>query len=125
MEKSFATAINCIDGRVQVPVVEFVKKEFGVDYVDMITEPGPDKVLSENAVSEVINSIKERVLISVEKHGSKNIIIAGHHDCAANSTTKDEHLKQIAEAVETIKSWGLKADVHGVWVDENWEAALL
>ncbi|MGB3082317.1 MAG: carbonic anhydrase, partial [Candidatus Omnitrophota bacterium] len=48
MKKSFATAINCIDGRAQKPVTEFAIRKFKVDYVDLITEPGPDKVLSEN-----------------------------------------------------------------------------
>ena len=33
---TFATAINCMDGRVQIPVIEYLKKEFKVDYVDMI-----------------------------------------------------------------------------------------
>jgi hypothetical protein len=43
----FATALNCMDGRVQIPIIEFLKKKFKVDYVDMITEPGIDKILAE------------------------------------------------------------------------------
>jgi hypothetical protein len=35
----FATAINCRDGRTQLPVIEWLKKEYGATYVDMITEP--------------------------------------------------------------------------------------
>lgn len=35
----FATAINCIDGRTQLPVIEWARKKYGVDYVDMITKP--------------------------------------------------------------------------------------
>ena len=27
MNKKFVTAINCIDGRVQIPVIEWLKKE--------------------------------------------------------------------------------------------------
>jgi hypothetical protein len=38
----FAAAINCMDGRAQLPVIEWLKRECGVDYVDTITEPGPD-----------------------------------------------------------------------------------
>ena len=34
----FVTAINCMDGRVQVPVIEWLKKEYKADDVDMITE---------------------------------------------------------------------------------------
>ncbi len=125
MGKRFGTAINCIDGRVQRPVMEFVIEKFGVDHVDMITEPGPDKTLSENKAFDIITSVKKRVSISVEKHGSKNIIIAGHHDCAANPATEEEHRRQISQAVKNIKTWNLGVDVHGVWVDKDWKAVLL
>ena len=125
MENIFATAINCIDGRVQRPVTEFVIRKFGADYVDMITEPGPDKVLSENEALNIIGSIKRRTLISVEKHRSKTVINVGHHECAANPVEKEEHYRQITEAVQNIKEWNLEVDVHGVWVDKNWEAVLL
>jgi len=125
MRKIFATAISCIDGRVQKPVIEFMLKKFKADYVDMITEPGPDKVLSEDKVPHIIESIKRRVMISVEKHGPGIVVIAGHHDCAVNPVGEEEHRRQIGEAVKKVKTWGLDADIHGVWVNEKWEAVLL
>ena len=45
--KTFATAINCMDGRVQEQVTLLIKESTGVDYVDMITVAGPDKVLAQ------------------------------------------------------------------------------
>jgi hypothetical protein len=125
MKESFATAINCIDGRVQAPVTELIMSEFEVDYVDMITEPGPDKILSENKDLDVIESIKKRVLISIEKHKSKIVIIAGHHDCAGNPVQEKEHFQQIRESVTRIREWELEVDVYGVWVDKDWKAVLL
>lgn len=50
----FGTAINCIDGRVQLPVIKWLKENYYLDFVDMITEPGPDKVLSWNLPVKVI-----------------------------------------------------------------------
>jgi hypothetical protein len=35
---SFCTAINCMDGRVQLPTITFLKKHFGIEHVDCITE---------------------------------------------------------------------------------------
>ena len=35
----FATAINCIDGRAQRPVSEWMRINFSVDFVDTITQP--------------------------------------------------------------------------------------
>ena len=57
-EKTFATAINCMDGRVQLPVTAFLKKKYGVDYVDVITEPGPNGILAANKDQSIIYSIK-------------------------------------------------------------------
>jgi len=125
MKEIFVAAINCIDGRVQYTVLELAKAEFKADYVDMITEPGPDKVLSDNSDADAVGSIKRKVLLSVEKHYSRVIVIAGHHDCAANPVEKEEHIRQIAKAVDTVKEWGLEVDVYGAWVDSDWKAVLL
>ena len=38
---SFYTTINCMDGRVQLPVISYLMERFGVQYVDAITGPGP------------------------------------------------------------------------------------
>ena len=121
MGNIFVTVINCIDGRVQKPVTEFAIRKFRVDYVDLITEPGPDKVLSENKALDIIESVKRRTLISIGKHKTKIVIIAGHHDCAANPVEKEEHYRQIEKAVQSIKGWNSEVDVYGVWIDEKWE----
>lgn len=122
-EGSFATAISCIDGRVLHPVAEFLKKKYKVDYVDAITEPGPDGILAANQDKVTIESIKRRVVISVGRHGSKHIAIAGHHDCAGNPVDKDTHLAHIRAAIEAVKSWGFNADVIGLWVDDKWKVS--
>ena len=85
---SFATAINCMDGRTQIPVIDYIRKKYNVDYVDMITEPGPIRVLAENTDKPTVESIKRRVEISTGKHGSVHIVIVGHHDCAWKSCRK-------------------------------------
>ncbi|MDA3833154.1 MAG: hypothetical protein PF495_07120 [Spirochaetales bacterium] len=116
----FATAINCMDGRVQLPVIEYMKNKYVVDYVDMVTEPGPNKILAENGDKTTIESIKRRVKISVERHNSKQITIVGHHDCAGNPADKEAQITHILSAIKTVKSWGLNVQITGLWVDENW-----
>jgi hypothetical protein len=116
----FGTVINCIDGRTQLPVNEWMTKEFGLDFVDTITEPGPDKMLAENDETTV-PSIRKRVAISVEKHGSDIVVVVGHYDCAGNPVHKDEHIRQVHKAIDLIDGWNLPVKVIGVWVDENWK----
>ena len=120
-EGTFATAINCMDGRVQHPVAEFLKKKYKVDYVDAITEPGTDGILAANQDKAAIESIKRKVGISTGRHGSKHIAIVGHYDCAGNPVDKDLHLVHIRSAVKAVKSWGIKAEVIGLWVDDKWK----
>jgi carbonic anhydrase len=116
----FGTAINCMDGRVQLPVTNWMKSKFGLDYVDMITEPGPEKLISQGS-HEHLKSVRTRVEISVNAHGSKVILVAAHHDCAGNPVTKEEHIRQVKDSLKLIKSWGLPVrDVIGVWINDHW-----
>lgn len=119
-EGKFGTVINCMDGRTQLPVNEWMRKEYHLDFVDTITEPGPDKMLAEND-PETVPSIRKRVAISVEKHGSGIVAVVAHHDCAGNPVPKDEHIKQVHKAIDLINSWNLPVKVIGVWVNENWK----
>ena len=74
---SFYTAINCMDGRVQQPVLDYLRERFGVDHVDMITEPGPNRILAEGEPAHLVESIVSRLRISVEQHGSVGVAIVG------------------------------------------------
>jgi hypothetical protein len=117
----FVTLINCMDGRVQIPAIEYLKEKYEADYVDSITEPGPIRYLSENTDKCILGSINDRIRISVEKHGSKLIAIAGHFDCAGNPVGKEVQLRQLEEAAEMIKLWYPDAEIIKLWIDENWE----
>jgi len=81
---TFCTSIHCMDGRIQLPIIEYLEENYNITYVDTITEPGPCKILAENANKNSVNSIIERVKISINKHNSKLIAISGHYNCAGN-----------------------------------------
>jgi carbonic anhydrase len=121
---NFGTAINCMDGRAQLPIIEWMKEQFNLDYVDMITEAGPDKVVSAGS-PEQIASVLNRVKISVEKHGSKHIVITGHDDCAGNPVLKAQHIQDIIASMQVIRGWDLPASIYGVWINENWQIELI
>ena len=54
----FCTAVNCMDGRVQLPVTSYLQERFNVEHVDSITEPG-FRSASVELVSFVVRLIKE------------------------------------------------------------------
>ena len=118
---TFATVINCMDGRTQLPANAYLKNKFNVDYIDTITEPGPDKILAENTDAQIITNIKKRVLISTQKHGSKIIAIVAHTDCAGNPVEKEKHLAHLKKALNTLALWHIDAQLISLWIDENWQ----
>ncbi len=120
----FVTAINCMDGRVQEPVIAWMKRHFEADYVDMITEPGPDKVMTAGP-PEGLDSVKRRVAISVNVHGSRVVAMVVHHDCAGFPVSKEQHLAVLRACIGIIETWDLPVRVLGLWVGEDWEVEVV
>jgi len=124
MKIRFGTALNCIDGRTQIPVIKWFKENSNVDYVDLITEPGVDKVLSQSNWAE-IERLREKVIISINAHNSNIVAVVGHYDCAANPVSNFEHFRDIVASTYTVASWGLPVKIVGLWVDEFWHVQVV
>jgi len=118
---SFCTAINCMDGRVQLPVISHLKQRFLVDYVDMITEAGPVCLLGSDLESEGSFSILRRVEVSVRAHGSKAIAVVAHGDCAGNPVSENEQREQLQRSVALLRERYPSSEVIGLWIDESWK----
>ena len=127
---TFATSISCMDGRIQIVLSDWIKQNYNVDYVDTITAPGIDKRVADQSNLE---PIFEMANISLQKHGSRLIVVSGHYDCAGNPVSDEMHKSQISSSVRVIKSWWAKANpprsdgsavdqiqIVGVWVDDAW-----
>ncbi len=119
----FCTVINCMDGRIQIPVIEYLQKRFDVEYVDSITEPGPNLILSEQKNTALIQSIHERLKISVEKHGSVGIAVVGHHDCAGNPALEEEQKEHARQAAELLRQKYTALEIIALWVDQDWNVS--
>ena len=116
-EGKFATSVSCMDGRIQIPLNAWIKKNYSVDYVDTITEPGDDKTIADDSILE---SIKTKIDISINAHKSELIVLSGHYDCAANLVSNEMHIEMIKKGVEIISALNLGVKVIGVWVDDSW-----
>jgi len=120
MGKTFVTTINCMDGRVQVPINEYMTNKFAADYVDTITEAGPNKILADAENNVLVDSIKARYEVSTLKHDSKVVAVVGHYDCGGNPAQEEEQIEQIKKACSLVSSWNKTVKVIGLWVDESW-----
>ncbi|MEK7080364.1 MAG: carbonic anhydrase [Patescibacteria group bacterium] len=125
-DKKFACAINCMDGRVQDAVKNYMKENYGADYVDMVTEPGPNKILASPELAEgLVENIKKRVEISVHHHGSKVVAIVGHFGCAGNPTEKNVQIEQLKKCKEKVEAFGFPAEIVLLWVEGDWKTVEL
>ncbi len=106
-----------MDGRVHLPVIQWIKENYEVDYVDLITEPGMDGVLADLNLD--IKNIVTKLEISVDKHGSQYIFIGGHYDCLGHPVDNETHKKDVMVAVERIKKLKGSCKIIGLWISEK------
>ena len=118
---SFYTAVNCMDGRAQLPVIEYLTKRFKVDFIDSVTEAGAVLYLAERTGSEQAKSILARTDISIKKHQSKGIAVIAHHDCAGNPVDDQTQIGQLAPAVNFLAQHYPDAEITGLWLDANFQ----
>jgi len=116
----FCTAVNCMDGRVQIPVIRYLQARFAADYVDTVTEPGPNRILAEGQDASALAAIERRVRISLEYHQSVGIAVVGHHDCAGNPVSEAEQAQHTVAAVRAVRDRFSGVPVVGLWVDKDW-----
>ena len=107
-----------MDGRVQEPLREWMKAKYNVRYIDTITRPGIDKIIHDNRDTD---TIREMAAISINAHHASVIVISGHHQCAGNPVSKEEHIRHVKNSVQIVQSWNLGVQVAGVWVNEEWK----
>jgi hypothetical protein len=107
-----------MDGRIQEPLIAYIKDKTGVEYVDAITEAGPIGALAAGD-EQKIAAVAERVKVSITAHGAKHVFVSGHHDCAGNPVDKNKQAEQVRETIKRFRLIFPDANFHGLWVDEN------
>ena len=122
----FAACVCCMDGRIQLPLISFIQDRYGVSFVDIITEPGPIQYLAGHKNHSVLETIRKRLHISVDVHGSEVIAVSGHFDCAGNPVAKRTQLRQMDRSVDEIRAWGFATQrIVKLWVDERWRVRVV
>jgi len=106
--ESFATAICCIDGRVQEAVTEFARARFSARWVDMATKPG--------AVASADESIHSAVTISMRVHKSRGIVVSAHSECVANEVNDEEQKSQCRALARALAQQWSEVEVVPIWV---------
>ena len=118
----FGTVINCMDGRVQLPVLRYLKDHYEIDFFDTVTEAGPIRILTERKEQCRLIALKEQIGISLEVHRSRFIAVVGHHDCAGNPAGRSVQEQQIEKALQYLKqAYGKGITYLGLYVNDQWQ----
>jgi hypothetical protein len=96
--------------------VDYLRRTYGVDFVDLITEPGPERALTDPARAGVQAAIHRNASFSVKGHDAELVAVAAHDDCLGNDADPATRLRQLRGAQHLITGWNLGVDVLGLWV---------
>ncbi len=114
----FATVLNCMDGRIQRPVADFLLDSFGARYLDTITAAGMVRHVADETGRSA--TILGDVAVSRDRHGSTQIAITAHHDCAGNPVPATNQQEQLIRAAARLGEMHPDAEIVALWVDQSW-----
>ena len=117
---SFCSAVNCIDGRVQLPVIQYLTRWFQVDFVDIVSDTGPVGVLAHDPDSERACSIYRRIDVSRNAHKSRGLAVVAHHDCAGNRRRCEDQIEDLHASAANLRVWYSGLPILGLWVGSDW-----
>lgn len=121
MTETFIAAVLCIDGRFRRCLVDWLVDRYSADYVDLITEPGPDRILSARPLGSTARDIRRKLDVSLTAHAARAIVLVGHEDCAGNPVLPEDHRLQIGHSTAVLRDWYPDRPVLGVFVDSRCE----
>ncbi len=111
----FATVLHCIDGRVQLPVFYYLQERFGVPYIDLITEAGMVRHIADPLENPVKLATFESLKISMDRHGSRQVALVAHEDCAGNPTTQAIQEEQLRLGLHQLERNFPGMERLGIW----------
>lgn len=119
----FALAINCVDGRVQQPLLRWIRDELSLSRVDYLTVPGADAALAEHG--RELERARETASFLTDQRDHRCALVAGHWDCLGNPVDEERHREQIRRAAEELHRWGVAPRTLGVWIREGWSVEVV
>ena len=121
----YGTIINCMDGTIQLPAIDFAKKLWKVNRIDVITDVAPEKILSEKKDQKTIERICQNIEASLCDQHTKRLAIVSHSTCDINKASDSSKKEMLQKAISYLKAKYTDIEVVGIWFDGNIKASLI
>ena len=96
----FVAVLTCIDGRVLPPTLAHMGDMCDAEHVDVITAPGMDGLLAGGGAAA--DGALRALEVSMVAHGTRDVVVVGHDDCAGHPADPAERGGIVARAVEAV-----------------------
>lgn len=106
-----------MDGRPQRKVADYLTTSFGVRVLDTITTAGTVRHLAAETGQTPI--LLDNLAISIQQHGSSQVAVVAHHDCAGNPVSDRMQKEQVRDAAALVRQTHPEVEVIGLWVAEH------
>lgn len=107
-----------MDGRPQQKVAAYLRIAFRVLHLDTITTAGLVRHLASD--TEQTPVLLANLEVSLSAHGSSQVAVVAHHDCAGNPVSDGEQRHQVEKAVQRLSSLHADTEIVGLWVNAHW-----
>jgi len=112
----FAAVISCMDGRIQTRTIDQLMTRFGARHIDNITMTGAVKHL-DGAVTATGEGLLESLAVSIEAHGTTQVAIVAHTDCAGNRIPDAQQKDQLRRAIGVVSARFPQLEVVALFLD--------
>lgn len=115
--EEFGTVLTCMDGRPQRKVADYLTSSFGVRHLDTITTAGMVRHIA--AETDQTPMLLDNLAVSIDRHGSRQVAVVAHFDCAGNPASEESQKRQLQEAVARIRRLYPDVESIGLWLGEH------
>jgi carbonic anhydrase len=107
-----------MDGRVQRKLADYLTAAFGARHLDTITTAGLIRHLADD--TDQTETLLSNLETSIRAHGSNQVAVTAHHDCAGNPVSDATQKQQVATAVARLQRDYPQLEVIGIWLNDHW-----
>ena len=109
--------ITCADVDMQLPIISYTKKHFGILHTCFLTVAKPSYLLAENRESKKAKELLQNLSVLMLENKPKTIVIVTHDN--HKNKTEQTQLSLLNAAVESLAELYRGIEVAGLWIDSK------